>query len=87
MMQAIQNLGLGLASMGAGMIVDYKGYIMLENVFLMSLSSECSPRCFMCGLFIYISLGSVRLPTERLPSSALCFKQTMRNQLPILISR
>lgn len=80
MMQAIQNLGLGLASMGAGMIVDYKGYIMLENVFLMSLSSEC-------GLFIYISLGSVRLPTERLPSSALCFKQTMRNQLPILISR
>jgi len=38
MMQAIQNLGLGLASMGAGWIVDYKGYIMLENVFLMSLS-------------------------------------------------
>ena len=40
MMQAIQNLGLGLASMGAGWIVDYKGYIMLENIFLISLSSE-----------------------------------------------
>ena len=40
MMQAIQNLGLGLASMGAGWIVDYKGYIMLENVFLISLSSK-----------------------------------------------
>lgn len=40
MMQAIQNLGLGLATMGAGWIVDLKGYIMLENIFLVSLSSK-----------------------------------------------
>lgn len=39
-MQAIQNLGLGLASMAAGWIVDLKGYIMLENIFLMSLSGK-----------------------------------------------
>lgn len=48
MMQAIQNLGLGLASMGAGFIVDYKGYFMLENIFLMSLSSECKISCALC---------------------------------------
>ena len=38
MMQAIQNLGLGVSAWIAGIIVDYKGYVFLENLFLMSLS-------------------------------------------------
>lgn len=38
MMQAIQNLGLGVSAWVAGVVVDYKGYVILENLFLMSLS-------------------------------------------------
>jgi MFS family permease len=38
MMQAIQNLGLGVSAWVAGIVVDYKGYVILENLFLMSLS-------------------------------------------------
>lgn len=39
-MQAVQNFGLGVSAWAAGFIVDYWGYMILENIFLISLSSE-----------------------------------------------
>jgi major facilitator superfamily domain-containing protein 1 len=40
LVQSLQNLGMALASMAAGAIVDYKGYITVENFYLSSLSSK-----------------------------------------------
>lgn len=41
-MQSIQNLGLALISMLAGLIVDLKGYLVLEMFYMIWLCGKCS---------------------------------------------
>jgi MFS family permease len=43
--QSVQNLGLAIVSMSAGLIVDKGGYLMLELFFIGWLSSES--KCFL----------------------------------------
>lgn len=40
-MQSIQNLGLALISMLAGLIVDLKGYLVLEMFYMVWLCGKC----------------------------------------------
>lgn len=55
--QSVQNLGLAVVSMFAGMIVDNGGYFMLEVFFLCWLSSKFCP---------YFSIESRLYPTYSL---------------------
>lgn len=40
-MQSIQNLGLAVISILAGMILDTQGYLLLEVFFIACVSCEC----------------------------------------------
>jgi hypothetical protein len=42
-MQSIQNLGLAVIAILAGMILDSKGYLLLEVFFIACVSCECAP--------------------------------------------
>lgn len=41
-MQSIQNLGLAVISILAGMILDSRGYLFLEVFFIACVSCECA---------------------------------------------
>lgn len=41
-MQSIQNLGLAVISILAGMILDSRGYLLLEVFFIACVSCECA---------------------------------------------
>lgn len=57
LVQSLQNLGMAIASIAAGYIVDTKGYIMVENFYLSSLSSK-----FICfHFYLYQSLSLYNL--------------------------
>lgn len=41
-MQSIQNLGLAVIAILAGMILDTRGYLLLEVFFIACVSCECA---------------------------------------------
>ncbi|RWS31064.1 major facilitator superfamily domain-containing protein 1-like isoform X3, partial [Leptotrombidium deliense] len=49
-MQSIQNLGLAIAPLIAGYLIDYKGYIVLEVFFL-----ACLCLCVLCNVILFMS--------------------------------
>lgn len=57
-MQSIQNLGLAVIAILAGMILDTRGYLLLEVFFIACVSCECA---VWQHLAFYISQGWVLL--------------------------